>query len=111
MFLNPERLDGRQQLVVDEWLRANGCRDHVDLVPVVIAGNWIHYSAICRRDPKSVRRLKEGRYVIDKIDQLPDGSFRVHDRYVGATPRRRRKLRIRVPVACLVAGLNSEKVG
>lgn len=108
MFLDPEKLDERQRQVVDGWLVANGCRDHVALRPVVIAGSSIRFWSICRRDAKAVQRVKVGRQVIDRIDQLPDGSFRVHERTVGADRPRRRQLRIRVPVAVLVAGLNSE---
>ena len=63
MYLNPEKLNREQRIAVDRWLVANGCRHHVALEPVIIAGNWVHYRAACRRDRTQDVRVDERGWV------------------------------------------------
>ena len=79
VHLDADRLTREQMRAVDAWLVANGCRHHVAIEPVVVKGRRAHYTAICRRDPKSLRRLP------------------VHDGNLA--PLGRRSVRIRVPLA------------
>ena len=80
MILHPGRLTEQQRQAVDRWLTANGSRHHVSIdEPVVIAGRHAHYTAISRRDRKSMRRI------------------RIRDGWL--VPLGRRTVRIRVPLA------------
>lgn len=57
MRLNPDKLTHTQLQAVDQWLIANGCTHYVALEPITIKGRRAHYTALCRRDKKSVERI------------------------------------------------------
>jgi len=78
MYLHPERVDTAR---IDRWLKRNGCRHHVALEPVVIKGGWVEYTALCRRDRKSIQRMT----VVD----------------FEAVPLGRKRLRIRIPLSAV----------
>lgn len=49
-ILRGDRLTHEQAKAVDDWLVANGCRDHLPLdSTVVVHGNKVTYEAMCRR--------------------------------------------------------------
>ena len=75
MYLHPDRVD--QERVV-RWLEANGCRHYVALEPVVVKGSRAYYTAICRKDPRSLARIP-----VVRSEFVPLG---------------RRSVRIRVPL-------------
>lgn len=55
MYLHPERVDEDR---VVAWLEANGCRDHIALEPITVRGNVVEYTALCRKDPRPLKRLR-----------------------------------------------------
>ena len=66
---------------VDAWLVANGCRHHVSIDhPVIVKGRRAHYVALCRRDQRSIRRMRV----------TPDGDV---------VPLGERSVRITVPLS------------
>lgn len=59
MYIDPDWLTRDQARRVDAWLVANGCRHHVSIDhPVIVKGHRAWYTAMCRRDPKSLRRMR-----------------------------------------------------
>jgi len=57
MYLNPDWMTTDQRNAVAAWLERNGCRHDIALEPLVIRGQWVHYTALCRRDRKSRQRM------------------------------------------------------
>lgn len=83
MYIDPDGLTRDQGRRVDDWLVANGCRHHVSIDhPIIIKGHRAHYVALCRRDQRSVRRLRF----------TPEG----------VVPLGKRSVRITVPLASYV---------
>jgi hypothetical protein len=75
MYLNPDRMTIAERVAVDAWLQRNGCRHHIAIEPIIIKGQWAHYTAMCHRDPKSLRRA-----VIRKDELVSLGPRRVRIR-------------------------------
>lgn len=76
MFINPDRLSTEEQRVVAEWLERNGCRHYIALEPIVIRGQWAEYTALCRKDERSVRRMQ-----VRDSEAVPLGRRRVRIRH------------------------------
>ena len=84
MYIDPDCLTRDQARRVDAWLVANGCRHHVSIDhPVIVKGHRAHYVALCRRDQRSMRRLR----ITPEGDVVPLGE---------------RSVRITVPLASYV---------
>ena len=78
MYLNPEKMSSADRQRIDRWLVANGCRYYVSVDdPVIVAGRRVYFTALCRRDKRSIQRM---RIIMDK------------------PPEERRSVRIRVPL-------------
>ncbi len=86
MRLNLDHLSSAQRAVVAAWLEDNGCRHYVAIAPVTIHGNYVEYTAVCRKDKASIRRMP----IID-------------DR----VPAIKKRLRIRVPRTVLLSRLRA----
>ena len=82
MYLNPDRMDTAERMAVAKWLERNGCRHHIALEPIVIAGQWAFYTALCRKDAKSMARMK-----IRNFEAVPLGIRRVRIRSPRWSPR------------------------
>ena len=81
MRIEPDQLARDEARSVDAWLVANGCRHYVSIDhPVIVKGHRAHYVALCRRDQRSIRRLRV----------TPDGDV---------VPLGERSVRITVPLA------------
>ncbi len=57
MCLKPDRMSLDEQQSVAAWMHRNGCRHYIALEPITIHGQWAEYTAICRDDDKSLRRM------------------------------------------------------
>ncbi len=55
--LKPDRMSLDEQQSVAAWMRRNGCRHYIALEPITIHGRWAEYTALCRDDDKSIRRM------------------------------------------------------
>ena len=81
MRIEPDQLARDEARSVDAWLVANGCRHYVSIDhPVIVKGHRAHYVALCRRDQRSIRRLRV----------TPDGDV---------VPLGERSVRITVPLS------------
>ncbi len=56
--LKPDRMSLDEQQSVAAWMHRNGCRHYIAIEPIIIHGRWAEYTAICRDDPKSLRRTQ-----------------------------------------------------
>lgn len=61
MYFNANRMDAAYESRIVRWLEVNGCRhwisrDH----PVIIRGSIAEYTALCRKDDKSLDRHLRG---------------------------------------------------
>lgn len=72
MYLDPDIMNTNERMAVAEWLERNGCRHHIALEPIVIAGQWAFYTALCRKDAKSMARMR-----VRDGDLVPLGRRRV----------------------------------
>lgn len=79
MHMDPEWMTREHCQRIVRWLEANGCRDYIDLQPIIVRGRWIEYVALCRKnDEKGFKRQLRGAELV---------------------PLGRKRLRIRVPLA------------
>ena len=81
MYLNPDRMSPDFRRRIARWLEANGCRHHVALEPIIIKGGVAEYVALCRKDRKSLQRMR----IVD-CDAVPLGV---------------KRLRIRIPLSAV----------
>jgi len=75
MYLDPDIMNTSERMAVAQWLESNGCRHHIALEPIIIKGQWAFYTALCRKDAKSMRRAK-----IRDCEMVPLGRRRVRIR-------------------------------
>jgi len=58
MYLRPGRMGDEARIV--RWLEANGCRHWIALEPIIIRGKVVEYTAISRKDDRSLDRQLRG---------------------------------------------------
>lgn len=58
MHLRPDCMSLDEQQSVARWMHRNGCRHLIALKPITIHGQWAEYTALCRDDAKSLRRMQ-----------------------------------------------------
>ena len=87
MYLNHGRMTIDDRLRIHRWLKSNGCRDYVALLPIVVHGNVAEYWSYGRvdakrRNPSSVNCLSP--------ERLEARGWEL--------PVRRKRLRLRIPL-------------
>ena len=83
MYLNPDRMTNVERTRIDRWMQANGCRDYVAAMPIVVRGKVAEYVPVCRRERVMASTSAGGPYLL-----LP-------------AMRRPRRLRIRIPLSAI----------
>ena len=70
VYIHPDRLTAADRQRVVRWLEANGCRDWVDLEPIIVRGGLIHYVSLGRKSPNMRRVVVRGQSVVTRARRL-----------------------------------------
>jgi hypothetical protein len=61
MYLNPAHMSPQFEARIVRWLESNGCRHWISREhPIIVRGAYAEYTALCRKDDKSLDRHLRG---------------------------------------------------